>query len=495
MPTIDTPTAAGATNVLLNQRSLDPPYYRQAVGIQGDENPGKAIGFDDDGVLTAIALPSGAVSVKSFGAIGNGIANDTVAIQAAIDSGRNIDLVGGSYRVSGLTQSTNSQHIVSTGGASRLIKNANGTILASTGSGVVLENILFFGDAVTPTFTGDNVTFAGENCALINCGSQWAHGRAVKATGGHFQILGTASCYQTADATATGYDIELGVSGTTTNYSQLEGVYSSQPTGGILITDGSVKIIGGQFGKLSFIRGAAASTGGTVLGARILGNVRVEGLTIFSGNTFGAIVVTFAAGTSQCVLDKTNVFSIGATFVNLGNANNVIEQNVSVGSNTAIKYGATSDLGTFTVDPWTGKFTFPSVAATALVGASGLIGADPGYASTFQVGGTVVLKGPSSATQFLLDLDGINYLDANNSTKLRVGGGSIIRLDAHSTGVDITGHLTVGGTGADITGNLTVGGGSAEVTTVGQGFILKSPDGTRYRIQVANGGALSTTPA
>jgi hypothetical protein len=33
--------------------------------------------------------------------------------------------------------------------------------------------------------------------------------------------------------------------------------------------------------------------------------------------------------------------------------------------------------------------------------------------------------------------------------------------------------------------------GNAEVTDVGSGFILKSPDGTRYKISVANGGALS----
>lgn len=37
--------------------------------------------------------------------------------------------------------------------------------------------------------------------------------------------------------------------------------------------------------------------------------------------------------------------------------------------------------------------------------------------------------------------------------------------------------------------------GNIETTVVGSGFILKSPDGTRYRITVANGGALSTTAA
>ena len=55
----DSPTASGATNVLLNQRSLTAPYHREAVGIQGDENPGKALGFDAEGRLTAIAVGGG----------------------------------------------------------------------------------------------------------------------------------------------------------------------------------------------------------------------------------------------------------------------------------------------------------------------------------------------------------------------------------------------------------------------------------------------------
>lgn len=40
-----------------------------------------------------------------------------------------------------------------------------------------------------------------------------------------------------------------------------------------------------------------------------------------------------------------------------------------------------------------------------------------------------------------------------------------------------------------------VGSSDIETTRVGSGFILKSPDGTRYRIKVANGGALSTEAA
>ncbi len=40
-------------------------------------------------------------------------------------------------------------------------------------------------------------------------------------------------------------------------------------------------------------------------------------------------------------------------------------------------------------------------------------------------------------------------------------------------------------------GNFEANVGDVEATTIGKGFILKSPDGTRYRLTVANGGALS----
>jgi len=42
---------------------------------------------------------------------------------------------------------------------------------------------------------------------------------------------------------------------------------------------------------------------------------------------------------------------------------------------------------------------------------------------------------------------------------------------------------------------LTVGGGDVEVITVASGVIMKSPDGTRYRVTVANGGSLATALA
>ena len=57
----------------------------------------------------------------------------------------------------------------------------------------------------------------------------------------------------------------------------------------------------------------------------------------------------------------------------------------------------------------------------------------------------------------------------------------------------LKGSVAIGATTA--ASKLTVTGGDVEVVTIASGLILKSPDGTRYRLTVANGGALTTSPA
>jgi hypothetical protein len=175
----------------------------------------------------------------------------------------------------------------------------------------------------------------------------------LKATGDHVQVIGTCGIYQTADATATGYDIEIGTSGTATLYHELYGIYSSQSTGGILLTDtGSHHIFGGQFGKLNIAAGTSPSgvNGGMTIGARILGNVTVsQSSSVFAGNQFSNQTITFVVGTSQHTLDASNN-TRNATIVNNGNANSTIVRATSAGSTYDFAYGPTSWTGSFKVD-------------------------------------------------------------------------------------------------------------------------------------------------
>jgi hypothetical protein len=266
------------------------------------------------------------VSVTDFGADPTGLSSSTLAIQAAINTGKAVFFPEGTYKAAGLTQSTAGQRLYATGNVT-VQKNASGALLTSSGSGVEINGIGFRGDAATPSFTGDGLVFSGDNVRLINCGSRWMAGRAVKCTGNHIEIIGTCDVYQTTDTTANGYDIELGVSGTNTAYHFITGIYTSQATGGVLMTDtGSTTIVGGQFGKLTIAAGTspAGVNGGNYIGCRILGDITV-GLSssTFAANTVGAVNVTFNSGTSGHSFGDSNVVANGATITDSSNVSYV----------------------------------------------------------------------------------------------------------------------------------------------------------------------------
>ena len=290
------------------------------------------------------------ISVKDFGAVGDGATNDTAAIQAAINTGKPIVFPAGTYASGPLTQSTNFQRFYANGQVN-IIKNANGVLLTSTGNYVELDGIQFVGTG----YTGDNINMTGSNPRLINCSSYGTPGRALKATGGHVQIIGTSGTFTTTDATASGYDIEIGVSGTATLYHQLIGVYTSQATGGILLIDtGGHVINGGQFGKLNIKSGTgpAGVNGGMTLSARILGDVTVEQSgAVFAGNQFFTQTITFAVGTSNHCLDTSNTL-VNATIVNNGNKNAAIVKSMGTGSPTGImlQYGSDAYNSTIRYD-------------------------------------------------------------------------------------------------------------------------------------------------
>ena len=305
---------------------------------------------------TAQAKMRDVVSVKDFGAVGDGLTNDTAAIQTAINSGYSLTFPAGTYLCANLSQSTNFQKFYADGTV-RLVKNANGPILTSTGSNVEFYGIEFRGESATPSFTGDNLVSSGNHLSLINCGSRWAYARAVLATGSHVQIIGTCDIYQTTDTSATGYDIEIGVSGTATLYHQLVGVYSSQLTGGIkLIDTGNHTILGGQFGKLYIAAGTkpGGSNGGQTIGARINNGINTVTCelsnAVFSGNMFGSGTFEFTTGTSSCSVDASNVFAATAVVVNNGNLNNYIQRSGTTTDPSTLFFGETSSTARLTWD-------------------------------------------------------------------------------------------------------------------------------------------------
>lgn len=218
---------------------------------------------------------------------------------------------------------------------------------------------------------------------MMNCGSRWAFGRAVKATGNSMQIYGTSDIYQTADTTSSGWDIELGVSGTATLYHSVFGIYSSQATGGILMTDvGGASVFGSQFGKLSILTGTGPAGIGSnkAVGARILGNV-VLGISnmSFSGNAVGAVSITINTGISGIHIDTSNEFENGATITNHGTGSNFIAREIGTSANNILKIGDDSSTATITVNKsdqtqqwnFSGALTTPNNTAYRTLNAAG----------------------------------------------------------------------------------------------------------------------------
>lgn len=87
------------------------------------------------------------VSVKDFGAVGNGIADDTLAIQSALNTGKSVSFVeGATYLATGLTLSTSG--VILSGRATIKKKGApNAILLTITGSFNVVDGIRFDGTA------------------------------------------------------------------------------------------------------------------------------------------------------------------------------------------------------------------------------------------------------------------------------------------------------------------------------------------------------------
>jgi hypothetical protein len=290
------------------------------------------------------------VNVLDFGADITGATSSKDAIQAAIDTGKDVFFPEGNYLAAGLTVNNNQQSFTGVGGNTRITKNANGTIISGSGDDLYFGGLDFRGDS--SNFTGDNISLIGNRITFSeNCGSSDAHGRALKATGAAIRIYGGHNSYATTATGATDYDIEIGVSGTATLYHYITAVKTAHSNGGILLVDcGSQAIVGCQIGKLNISKGTGPSgtNGGNVIGNRIIGDVTV-GLSsaTFSSNTLGANL-DFLTGTSQCRFDASNI--CGGTVTNAGNANNLIVRETSSGGNNTLSFGTSAASADLSID-------------------------------------------------------------------------------------------------------------------------------------------------
>jgi hypothetical protein len=192
---------------------------------------------------------------------------------------------------------------------------------------------------------------------------------------------------------------------------------------------------------------------------------------------------------------ECNVFILGAGKIGYDAATPLLKTGVGYVAAT-IQCGA-NRVDLYQGDTLTDSVTDISWTSTDFRVASGksfILGYTSGNPFTGTFGGGLRMRGiPSFSSQVILATDAINGKDFGFGVETSEGSNHFVFPIFHDYNNNRThiGHTTEDAPAGASTFNVEAG--DVEVSHLGSGFILKSPDGTRYRIKVANGGALSTT--
>ncbi len=128
--------------------------------------------LSDGGAVPSGGSGSDIVSLKSYGAIGDGTTNDTTAVQAAFNAGKNIYVPDGTYLIDAITVG-NSINVLGSGKNKAIFKLrtvATNMITATSKTGVSFDGIGFLGSNGN---SANEVLFYAITCTdvtLTNCG-------------------------------------------------------------------------------------------------------------------------------------------------------------------------------------------------------------------------------------------------------------------------------------------------------------------------------------
>jgi hypothetical protein len=321
------------------------------------------------------------LSVKDFGAVGNGIADDTTAIQAAINIGKSVFFPGGQYKITAsLTPSATYQTFFGAGDATIVqgAKNIN-CFTVSNSEGITIRNLNFQGGngALTEDDYEANHAVYGvsalnltiENCRIYQfymCGIQLRQQKNVLIADnfiyGNWYGDPSASDITLYNAVSNGSNVIIRNNFCLSNNSQ--GVYISALGGDrdVIITGNVVNTLNNvwqeqtdystnmgtppavKFSNTLLYRrnGIVASYAGDTEGKVIISNNIIRN-TMWNGvyrnntnDTIGPVIVTSNIISMTSLGLETNGLSAGINFVFTGNscvvANNLI---TNVGSATS----------------------------------------------------------------------------------------------------------------------------------------------------------------
>ena len=275
---------------------------------------------------------------------------------------------------------------------------------------------------------------------------------------------------------------------------------SSGARGTILVRDGAD-------GTLALRNGAAAQTF-RVYGAYPDTGINYARLALSCDTSGNATISTQALGTYTAGtvsingvpvgLGKGNVASNVAVGTQALNANTTGLQNTAIGISSLI--ANTSGQFNTTIGAYSMEFATIGTKNTSL-GASALLYNTTG-SNNLAIGfesGRVIADGATPAGSCNNSLFiGANTKPLNVSqtnqivigyNAIGIGSDSVVLGNDSITKTALKGNVGIGTTSP--TSKLQVSAGDVEVDTIAKGVILKSPDGTRYRVTVANGGTLS----
>ena len=187
--------------------------------------------------------------------------------------------------------------------------------------------------------------------------------------------------------------------------------------------------------------------------------------------------LSFSAPTAANAIIGTNKGSGGGTARGLDLHTNGAAR-MTITSNGNVGIGTTTPTRLFTI---VGSVTGTNVALIQNTDSAGY--AELGFDNDTPFAGNIGC--------FAFGYGGTATADPNNAYFFNRRAGAIFFGTTAAERMRITAAGNVGIGTTSPTSKLQVSAGDVEVDTIAKGVILKSPDGTRYRVTVANGGTLS----
>ena len=244
------------------------------------------------------------VSVKDFGAVGDGITNDQPAIQAAIDASQNVYFPAGEYYLATKVVISRQTYISAHGASVKGLAGGNaftGRAFEITGNDVVIDGLTGLGNQ-----SSYFILTSGKRTTVTNCTFRGTVGHFVLAIGaGELKVLNNTFDGEGATEITTCVVLEGVTQGLVGGNS-----FTNVPVGwGVQVrqSSSSVSIVNNNFHQFRYTNSITATAGQTVFNFTLGSVVNFKGIQIngkplskdyTTTGTGPAYTVTFAVGRS-----------------------------------------------------------------------------------------------------------------------------------------------------------------------------------------------------